>query len=105
MNIELTGRRAVVTGSTAGIGRAIAGGLAGAGAAVVINARREDRVASTLRELRKRFPKGEFTGVTADLATPKGVAELFARAPGADILVNNVGTGRAKPFFEIGDSE
>jgi NAD(P)-dependent dehydrogenase (short-subunit alcohol dehydrogenase family) len=105
MNINLTGRQAVVTGSTAGIGRAIAEGLARAGAAVVINGRRGNRVAATLRELRKLFPKGEFTGVTADLATPEGAAELFARAPDADILVNNVGTGRAKPFFEIGDSE
>ena len=105
MNIELTGRRAVVTGSTAGIGRAIAEGLARAGAAVVINGRREDRVAATLRELRALFPKGEFTGVVADLATPEGAEDLFARAPDADILVNNVGTGRAKPFFDIGDSE
>ncbi len=80
-------------------------GWRGAGAAVAINGRREDRVAATLRELRKAFPKGQFTGVTADLATPEGAAELFARAPDADILVNNAGTGRAKPFFEIGDSE
>jgi NAD(P)-dependent dehydrogenase (short-subunit alcohol dehydrogenase family) len=105
MNIDLTGRKAVVTGSTAGIGRAIAEGLARAGAAVVINGRGQERVAATLRELRELFPKGEFTGVSADLATPEGAADLFARAPDADILVNNVGTGRPKSFFEIGDSE
>ena len=105
MIIDLAGRQAVVTGSTAGIGRAIAEGLARAGAAVVINSRREDRVAATLRELHALFPKGEFIGVVADLATLEGVEELFARAPDADILVNNVGTGRQKPFFEIGDSE
>jgi NAD(P)-dependent dehydrogenase (short-subunit alcohol dehydrogenase family) len=105
MNIKLTGRTAVVTGSTAGIGRAIAEGLAGAGAAVVINGRGQQRVDAALRELRELFPKGEFTGVSADLATPEGAAELFARAPDADILVNNVGTGRPKSFFEIGDSE
>jgi NAD(P)-dependent dehydrogenase (short-subunit alcohol dehydrogenase family) len=105
MNIDLMGRKAVVTGSTAGIGRAIAEGLARAGAAVVINGRREDRVAATLRELRAHFPKGEFIGVVADLATADGAAELFAQAPDADILVNNVGTGRAKLFFDIGDSE
>jgi len=105
MNIDLSGRKAVVTGSTAGIGRAIAEGLARAGAAVVINGRGQERVAATLRELRELFPKGEFTGVSADLATPEGAADLFARAPDADILVNNVGTGRPKPFFEIGDSE
>ena len=105
MNIDLTGRQAVVTGSTAGIGRAIAEGLARAGATVVINGRGQERVDATLRELRELFPKGEFTGVSADLATPQGAAELFARAPVADVLVNNVGTGRPKSFFEIGDSE
>jgi NAD(P)-dependent dehydrogenase (short-subunit alcohol dehydrogenase family) len=105
MNIDLTGRKAVVTGSTAGIGRAVAEGLARAGAAVVINGRRADRVAATLGELRALFPKGEFIGVVADLATSEGAAELFAQAPDADILVNNVGTGRAKSFFDIGDSE
>jgi NAD(P)-dependent dehydrogenase (short-subunit alcohol dehydrogenase family) len=105
MKIDLTGRMAVVTGSTAGIGRAVAEGLARAGAAVVINGRREDRVATTLRELRALFPKGEFIGIVADLATLEGAAKLFARTPDADILVNNVGTGRAKSFFEIGDSE
>jgi NAD(P)-dependent dehydrogenase (short-subunit alcohol dehydrogenase family) len=105
MNIDLTGRQAVVTGSTAGIGRAIAEGLARAGAAVVINGRGQERVAAALHELRELFPKGEFTGVSADLATPEGAAELFARAPDADILVNNVGTGRPKPFYDIADSE
>ena len=105
MNIELKGRKAVVTGSTAGIGRAVAEGLARAGASVVINGRGQERVATALRELRELFPKGEFTGISADLATPEGAAELFARAPDADILVNNVGTGRPKSFFEIGDSE
>ena len=105
MNIDLTGRKAVVTGSTAGIGRAIAEGLARAGASVVINGRREDRVAATLRDLRTLFPKVEFIGIVADLATSEGAATLFTRAPDADILVNNVGTGRAKPFFDIGDSE
>ncbi len=105
MNIDLTGRKAVVTGSTAGIGRAIAEGLARAGAAVVINGRGQERVAAALRELCELFPKGEFTGVSADLATPEGATELFARAPDADILVNNVGTAHPKPFFEIADSE
>ncbi|MER9166977.1 SDR family oxidoreductase [Mesorhizobium australicum] len=105
MEIDSTGRKAVVTGSTAGIGRAIAEGLARAGASVVINGRREDRVAATLRELHALFPKGEFVGVVADLATPEGAAELFARVPDADILVNNVGTGRPKPFFDIADKE
>jgi NAD(P)-dependent dehydrogenase (short-subunit alcohol dehydrogenase family) len=105
MNIDLKGRKAVITGSTAGIGRAIAEGLARAGAAVVINGRGKDRVAAALRDLRELFPKVELTGVCADLATAEGAAKLFAQAPDADILVNNVGTGRPKSFFEIDDGE
>jgi NAD(P)-dependent dehydrogenase (short-subunit alcohol dehydrogenase family) len=103
--IDLTGRTAVVTGSTAGIGRAIAEVLARAGASVVISGRREERVAAALHELRALFPKREFIGVVADLATPEGAAELFAKAPDADILVNNVGTGRMTSFFEVEDRE
>ena len=105
MHIDLTGRKAVVTGSTMGIGRAIAEGLARAGAGVVINGRDHKRVAAALRALHELFPKSDITGVTSDLSTPEGAAELFAQAPDADILVNNVGTGRPKLFFEIGDSE
>lgn len=105
MKIDLQGRQAVVTGSTAGIGRAIAEGLAQAGAAVVINGRGQERVARALRELRERFPQADLKGVSADLSTPEGASKLFKEAPDADILVNNVGTGRPKPFFEIDDSE
>jgi NAD(P)-dependent dehydrogenase (short-subunit alcohol dehydrogenase family) len=105
MNIELKGREAVVTGSTAGIGRAIAEGLARAGASVVINGRGEERVAAALRELRELFPKAQFAGVSADLATSEGSAALVAQAPDADILVNNVGTARPNGFFEQDDSE
>jgi NAD(P)-dependent dehydrogenase (short-subunit alcohol dehydrogenase family) len=105
VNIDLKGRKAVITGSTAGIGRAIAEGLARAGASVVVNGRGEERVASALRELRELFPKAELTGVSADLATPEGAAALLAQAPDADILVNNVGTARPKSFFDLSDSD
>lgn len=105
MHIDLTGRKAVVTGSTAGIGRAIAEGLARAGASVVINGRGQERVDAALHELRAQVPKGEFIGVVADLATPEGAAELFERVPVADILVNNVGTGRSTSFYDIADED
>jgi NAD(P)-dependent dehydrogenase (short-subunit alcohol dehydrogenase family) len=105
MKIELQGRKAVVTGSTAGIGRAIAEGLARAGASVVVNGRGQQRVDAALKELRVLLPDAEFTGVAADLATAEGSATLFARAADADILVNNLGTAHPNGFFDQADSE
>jgi len=105
MKIELKGRRAIVTGSTAGIGFAIAEGLARAGASVVINGRGEERVAAALKELRLRLPEAEFTGVAADLSTSEGSSILAYRIPDADILVNNVGTAHLNGFFDQSDAE
>ncbi|XYD11922.1 SDR family oxidoreductase (plasmid) [Methylobacterium sp. NMS12] len=105
MKIDLTGRRAIVTGSTAGIGRAIAEGFARAGAAVVINGRGEARVAAALRELGDLLPSAEITGFAADLATEAGARAFVAQAADADILVNNVGTARPKPFLDLTDGD
>ncbi len=105
MIIDLSNRRAVVTGSTAGIGRAIAEGLARAGAAVVINGRTEARVAATLGELRQLFPHADITGVVADLASAQGAAALAAHTRDADILINNVGSAWPKPFEELTDED
>ncbi len=105
MKIELKGRKAIVTGSTAGIGRAIAEGLARAGASVVINGRGEQRVAAALQELRVLLPEADFTGVVADLSTAEGSAALVAQVKDADILVNNLGTAHLNGFFEQKDSE
>jgi NAD(P)-dependent dehydrogenase (short-subunit alcohol dehydrogenase family) len=105
MKIELKGRRAIVTGSTAGIGRAIAEGLARAGALVVINGRTEARVATALQEIRAVVPDAELTGIAADLSTSEGSAALVAQAADADILVNNLGTAHPNDFFKQRDSE
>ncbi len=105
MQIELKGRKAIVTGSTAGIGRAIAEGMARAGAAVVINGRTQKRVDAALREMRTLLPGAELTGVAADVATAQGCAALFGQAPDSDILVNNAGTARLNNFFDQDDSE
>ena len=105
MKIQLNGRRAVVTGSTAGIGFAIAEGLARAGASVVINGRGQERVAAALKELRLRLPEAELTGVAADLSTSEGSSILADRITDADILVNNLGTAHVNSFFDQSDAE
>jgi NAD(P)-dependent dehydrogenase (short-subunit alcohol dehydrogenase family) len=105
MIIDLKGRTAVVTGSTAGIGRAIAEGLARAGASVVINGRGEERVAAALRDMRALFPTTDIKGFAADLATEKGAAAFTAQAADADILINNMGTAKPKSFLELTDGD
>jgi NAD(P)-dependent dehydrogenase (short-subunit alcohol dehydrogenase family) len=91
MNIELKGCKAIVTGSTAGIGRATAEGLARAGASVVINGRQSGRVDEAVRQMRQAFPDGDISGVAADLSTAAGAETVFAQTSDADILVNNGG--------------
>ena len=103
MNIELKGRKAIITGSTAGIGRATAEGLARAGASVVINGRGNTRVDEAVRQMRHAFPKSDISGIAADLATTEGAEALIAQAPDADILVNNVGTAHIRGYSGVED--
>jgi NAD(P)-dependent dehydrogenase (short-subunit alcohol dehydrogenase family) len=103
MNIELKGRKAIVTGSTAGIGRATAEGLARAGASVVINGRGEARIDEAVRQMRRAFPGSDISGIAADLATAEGAEALIAQAPDADILVNNVGTAHIRSYSGVED--
>jgi NAD(P)-dependent dehydrogenase (short-subunit alcohol dehydrogenase family) len=107
MNIDLSGRTALVSGSTQGIGRAIAAGLARAGADVVVNGRDTERVEAAVRELTREVGpgRGGVRGVAADLASAEGAARLFERLPDADILVNNLGVFGPRPVLEIDDDE
>lgn len=105
MRIDLSGRRAVVSGSTAGIGFAIAKGLAAVGAVVVLNGRDEARVSEAVARLRGEVAGADVTGIAADLGTAKGVAAFVAQVPETDILVNNLGIFDPKPFADIADSE
>jgi NAD(P)-dependent dehydrogenase (short-subunit alcohol dehydrogenase family) len=105
MDLGLAGRRALVTGSTAGIGYAIARGLAAEGARVAITGRTQGSVDGALARLRKDLPKAEAEGVAADCATAAGAETVFARVADVDILVNNLGIYERKPFFEIPDSD
>jgi NAD(P)-dependent dehydrogenase (short-subunit alcohol dehydrogenase family) len=93
MNLQLEGKRALVTGSTAGIGFAIAEALANEGARVIINGRTRKRVDDPLSKL-----KGDVEGVAADLGTAEGAVEVAARYPEVDILINNLGIFEPKPL-------
>jgi NAD(P)-dependent dehydrogenase (short-subunit alcohol dehydrogenase family) len=105
MNVDLGGKKAVVSGSTAGIGLAIASGLAGAGAYVFVNGRSEKNVQTALARLAKDVPGAKAEGVAADLSTAEGVAAFVARVPDTDILVNNVGIFEPKAFEDIPDED
>ncbi|WP_193161883.1 SDR family NAD(P)-dependent oxidoreductase [Microbulbifer hainanensis] len=105
MQIDLSGKNAVISGSTKGIGFAIARGLAGCGATVVINGRSQAAVDEGLDTLRAAFPGAEVRGVAEDLGTAEGCAALIAAEPEADILVNNLGIFGPQDFFEIPDAE
>ena len=105
MNLGLQGKIAVVSGSTAGIGLAIAVALAAEGARVIINGRTEDRVNAALGKIRERVPNADLRGVAADLGSASGVEAFLKKAPDADVLINNVGIFDPKPFLEIPDAE
>ncbi|MBL7251112.1 SDR family NAD(P)-dependent oxidoreductase [Alloalcanivorax marinus] len=105
MRIDLSGKKAVVSGSTAGIGFGIAQGLAQAGADVVITGRTEQRVNDAIARLRQAVPEASVAGVAADLGTAEGCQTLIDAHPDAHILVNNVGIFQPKPFFEIPDED
>jgi NAD(P)-dependent dehydrogenase (short-subunit alcohol dehydrogenase family) len=105
MDFKLAGKSALVSGSTAGIGLAIAGELAREGVRVVINGRRTEGVAQAVARLRAAVPGAEVSGVAADLASMAGVEQLIAACPQADILVNNLGIFDPVPFEAIPDSE
>jgi len=105
MDLGLAGKRAIVTGSTAGIGFATAEVLAREGAHVVLNGRTQKRIDAALAELRKAVPSAKLEGVAADLATAEGCAQLIRSVPDADVLVNNMGIFEPKAFEDISDAE
>jgi len=103
MDLQLKNRKALVTGSTAGIGFAIASLLAEEGAAVVVSGRSQERVDAAVKKIRQSAKNAEIDGVTADLGTKQGVELLITKVGTMDILVNNLGIYEATPFPEITD--
>src|SRR5215472_4487756 len=105
MKIDLSGKVAIVTGSTGGIGLAIARGLAGCGATVILNGPEQGAVDRALAALWVAVPMAEIRGVVADLSVAAGCDALVKTEPTCDILVNNVGIFGPHDFFDIPDSE
>lgn len=103
MHIELTGKNALVTGSTAGIGLAIASGLAQAGATVTVVGRSQHKVDAAVNQVNQASGRQDATGVVADAGTAEGCHEVTLARPDVDILVNNLGIYGGRPFFEIDD--
>lgn len=105
MHIDLSGKIALVTGSTAGIGHAIAKGLAATGANVVVNGRSQGKVDEAVAAVKKAAKGGTITGVAADVSTGEGCAKLVQAQPDVDILINNTGIFEPKGFFDIPDED
>src|ERR1700757_4280131 len=105
MNLQLDGRKTLVTGSTAGIGFAIARTLAREGASVVITGRTQQRVDNATESIRKEIRDAKISGIAVDLATPEGISKCIEAVPAVDILVNNVGVYEPKPFEQITDDD
>lgn len=105
MDLQLTGKLALVTGSTAGIGFAIAEALAAEGARVIVNGRTEDRVRKACEQILSAHPHAQLSPLALDLSTVKGATEATHRFPEIAILVNNLGVYEPKPFEEITDED
>jgi NAD(P)-dependent dehydrogenase (short-subunit alcohol dehydrogenase family) len=105
MDLQLKGKLALVTGSTAGIGLAIAKVFAGEGARVIVNGRTESRVKAAADTIQRAHPSARVEQFAANLAEAGAAANVLARYPAIDILVNNLGVYQVKPFEQTTDAD
>jgi NAD(P)-dependent dehydrogenase (short-subunit alcohol dehydrogenase family) len=105
MQVDLSGLRALVTGSTKGIGRAIAEALAANGAEVAINGRKAAEVERAIGAIRSALPRARLVPAPGDVSTAEGVAAVIAAAGDVDILINNAGIFEIKDAFAIPDED
>lgn len=105
MDLQLNGKTALVSGSTLGIGFAIASTLAREGAVVIVNGRTPERVEEAIARITRENPGAQLRSAPGDLSTVEGIESVSKSIQDIDILINNVGAFEAKPFFEIPDSD
>jgi NAD(P)-dependent dehydrogenase (short-subunit alcohol dehydrogenase family) len=105
VDLGLKDKTALVTGSTAGIGLAIAQALASEGSHVYVNGRTQQRVDAAVAAVRSRTPSAKVDGVVADFSSAAGAEAVISKLPTVDVLVNNVGIFEPKPFAEIPDAD
>src|SRR5690349_18581524 len=105
MDLILSNKKVLVSGSTAGIGFAIAKGFAKEGAVVYVNGRSKEKVDQAVKQINAEMPAAQVIGITADLASVQGFDELVQTVPAVDILVNNIGIYEPVPFFESRDED
>jgi NAD(P)-dependent dehydrogenase (short-subunit alcohol dehydrogenase family) len=105
MDLQLKAKTALVTGSTAGIGLAIARALAREGASVVITGRTQGRVDEAIENVRREIRDVKISGIAADLATPDGISKCIRAVPTVNVLINNLGVYEPKPFEQITDND
>lgn len=105
MDLQLKNKTALVTGSTEGIGYAIAKGLLAEGAIVYINGRKQETIDASIKKLKEEVPAANVYGIAADFSKTEEIDSLIQQLPEVDILINNVGIFGPKPFEEITDEE
>ncbi len=105
MDLKLVNKIAFVSGSTAGIGLAIATALVEEGATVIVNGRTSERVNTAIDHIKQTKAEANLQGVVADLSTAAGAEHVFFQVPELDILINNLGIYGSKPFTDISDAD
>lgn len=105
MNLELTSRKAFISGSTQGIGFAIAQQLLNEGAEVIINGRKKEKTEKAVSQLKQQFPNGKVSGIPADFSNKEEVDLLLRKLNDVDILINNVGVFELKDFEASSDDD
>jgi NAD(P)-dependent dehydrogenase (short-subunit alcohol dehydrogenase family) len=105
MDLQLKGKKAFISGSTQGIGFAIAKRLLEEGTSVIINGRSEEKVNDAVKRLAETYSGAEISGIAADFSNPADISGVFEKYAEVDILINNVAIFEPKPFLEIPDED